>query len=79
MIYVEMMGCKNPDEDIVKGHVVVVKLTVSFETNPPKSRGYKKQQYKDLKESLLSKYASLKMYYFEICSLGFMNEDTTEF
>ena len=69
-----------PDIALCFGNLIIaVELTICFETNFKKSRKYKEDRYKNLKDHLNDRNKELKLYYVEFSSLGFTSADMTEF
>ena len=59
--------------------VVVIELTVCFETNTEKSRLYKQTRYKNLKEQLVTPCNKFEIIFLEITTLGFSKSLYTPF
>ena len=73
----QLFQSQRPDIAIIeKDVIVVIELTVCYETNSTKSREYKKNRYKDLKDQLLVRAKNLKIYYLELTSLGFISKES---
>ena len=53
--------------------VIVLELTVCFETNTVKSRNYKQSRYRELKEELLIACDVFTMTFLEVTTLGFIS------
>ena len=53
--------------------VIVLELTVCFETNTVKSRSYKQSRYRELKEKLLIACDVFTMIFLEVTTLGFIS------
>lgn len=58
-----------------KNRMIVIELTVPYETNSKKSREYKKDRYQNLKENLVNQVDLLEIHFLEITSLGFITKD----
>ena len=62
-----------PDIILYRGNeLTAIELTICFETNIFKSRKYKQNKYREMKSNLINKNQSLKVYYIEVTSLGFI-------
>ena len=61
---------------IIKNNIVVIELTVCFETNTEKSRKYKQDRYKKLKDELLVACEQFEIIYLEFTTLGFISKQS---
>mgnify|MGYP001794852232 FL=1 len=88
-IYIDLPGYNSssclfksyrPDIVIVKDNTaVVIELTVCFETNLIKSRKYKQDRYKNIKNNIINQNMSIKLFCFEVSSIGFISKEVDEF
>ena len=75
----ELFRSKRPDMVLViNDRVIVLELTVCFETNTSKSRHYKKDRYSKLKDELVIKCNTFEVIYIEFTSLGFISKESCE-
>ena len=73
----ELFESQRPDIVLIKGKKIwVVELTVCFETNTKKSRDYKKDRYKTLKNQLNIECEDFVVIYFEVTTLGFISKES---
>ena len=73
----ELFESQRPDIVIVKNKKVwVLELTICFETNTKKSRDYKQDRYKRLKDQLKIDCDEFEVIYFEVTSLGFISKES---
>ena len=56
--------------------VIVIELTVCFETNTEKSRTYKQTRYKYLKDDLVIPCEEFEIIYLEFTTLGFISKNS---
>ena len=56
--------------------IVVIELTVCFDTNTEKSRVYKQTRYQKLKDELLGSCDEFDVLYLEVTTLGFLSKDS---
>ena len=87
-IFADCPGCNYPctsdlfqrsRPDIVvkfNNKVVVIELTVCFDTNTEKSRVYKQTRYKNLKEELLAQCNEFDIIFLEFTTLGFISKNS---
>ena len=61
---------------IIDNKVTVIELTVCFETNTEKSRSYKQNRYKALKDQLLIECDDFELIYLEFTSMGFISKNS---
>ena len=65
---------QRPDIAIkLNGDLIIIELTVCFDTNTHKSRSYKEDRYYKLKENLRNPCNSFEILYVEITTLGFIS------
>ena len=75
----ELFGSKRPDIVIqLENRLIVLELTVCFETNTTKSRNYKKDRYKNLKDDLLVECDVFDIVFIEFTTLGFISTDSQQ-
>ena len=75
----ELFESQRPDIVIVKNKKVwVQELTICFETNTKKSRDYKQDRYKRLKDQLKIDCDEFEVIYFEVTSLGFISKESVK-
>ena len=68
---------KRPDVVVVTGkRVIVLELTVCFDTNTTKSREYKKTRYTNLRDELVIACDTFEVIYLELTCLGFISKDS---
>ena len=66
-----------PDIVVIVGNkVIVIELTVCFETNTEKSRNYKQDRYKSLKDQLLIACEEFELIFIEFTTLGFISKQS---
>ena len=58
-----------------ENQIIAIELTCSFENNIEKSREFKKRQYENLKNKLITPTSNFKLILLEITSLGFTADD----
>ena len=61
---------------IINRKVIVIELTVCFETNTNKSRTYKQTRYANLKDDLLIECEEFEILYLEFTTLGFISKSS---
>ena len=84
-LFVDIDGYRNPAmcfrtmrPDVVlvdHDNMIVMELTVCFETNSIKSREYKKRRYKELKDDSLIHCNKFEIIFIEITTLGFVTNN----
>ena len=75
----ELFESQRPDIVVVKDKKVwVLELTICFETNTQKSRDYKQDRYKRLKDQLKINCDEFEVIYFEVTSLGFISKESAK-
>ena len=89
-LYVDIAGYEYPDTlftssqrpDLVlvtPQKITIIELTVCFETNLIKSRTYKVDRYKHLKENTVNNGKDVELIFVEISSLGFYSDEIRDF
>ena len=69
-----------PDAALIKDNeIIILELTCCFETNFKKSRDFKIEKYRNLKEDLIDQSKKLKKVFIEISPLGFYTKNIIEF
>ena len=61
---------------IADNKVIVIELTVCFETNTEKSRAYKQNRYRTLKDELLINCDEFEILFLEFTTLGFISKNS---
>ena len=84
-LFVDINGYRNPamcfrtmrPDVVLVDHdkMIVMELTACFETNSIKSREYKKQRYKELKDDSLIHCNKFEIIFIEITTLGFVTNN----
>ena len=87
-IFSDCQGCSYPctsdlfqgprPDIVVKLHnkIVVIELTVCFDTNTEKSRTYKKNRYQNLREKLVVQCNEFNVIFLEFTTLGFISKES---
>ena len=61
---------------VIDDKVIVIELTVCFDTNTEKSRNYKQSRYRNLREQLLIAVNNFEVIYLEFTTLGFISKNS---
>ena len=70
---------QRPDVAILDNQsIIVIELTICYETNTKKSREYKINRNKDLKTQLIDPSKKLRVFFVEFTSLGFISKESYE-
>ena len=73
----ELFGSNRPDIVIeIEKRIIVLELTVCFETNTKKSRNYKEDRYKKLEDDLLVEYDAFSIVFIEFTKFGFISKES---
>ena len=73
----ELFSNSRPDAVVKWGNkIFVIELTVCFDTNTKKSRDYKMNRYRNLKDELLIECELFDVIYLEFTTLGFISKDS---
>ena len=73
----ELFQSLRPDIVVTLGNkIVVIELTVCFDTNTTKSRNYKQERYRNLKSQLLVECEEFEIVYLEFTTLGFISKES---
>ena len=73
----EIFEKSRPDIAVVtENKVIVIELTVCFDTNTEKSRLYKQNRYHQLRDELLIPHNDFEIIYLEFSTLGFISKSS---
>ena len=61
---------------LIDSKVIVIELTVCFDTNTEKSRQYKQNRYKNIKGQILIPYKEMEIVFLEFTTLGFISKSS---
>ena len=76
----ECFGSQRPDIVIINGkEVIVIELSVCYETVTEEARNFKKRRYQNLKSDLSIEWEKLNIIYVEITTLGFVSRNIKDF
>ena len=76
----ECFGSQRPDIVIINGkEVIVIELSVCYETRTEEERNFKKRHYQNLKSDLSIEWEKLNIIYVEITTLGFVSRNIKDF
>ena len=74
---VQLFSSSRPDAAVTVGNkIYVIELTVCFDTNTKKSREYKMNRYKKLKDELVVECEVFEVIYIEFTTLGFISKES---
>ena len=76
----EFFGSQRPDIVIINGkEVIVIELSVCYETRTKEARNFKKRRYQNLKSDLSIEWEKLNIIHVEITTLGFVSRNIKDF
>ena len=76
----ECFGSQRPDIVIINGkEVIVIELSVCYETRTEEARHFKKRRNQNLKSDLSIEWEKLNIIYLEITTLGFVSRNIKDF
>ena len=76
----ECFGLQRPDIVIInRKEVIVIQLSVCYETHTEEARKFKKRRYRNLKSDLSIEWEKLNIIYVEITTLGFVSRNIKDF
>ena len=76
----ECFGSQRLDIVIINGkEVIVIELSVCYETRTEEARNFKKRRYQNLKSDLSIEWEKLNIIYVEITTLGFVSRNIKDF
>ena len=76
----ECFAWQHPDIVIINGkEVIVIELSVCYETRTEEARNFKKRRYQNIKSDLSIEWAKLNIIYVEITTLGSISRNIKDF
>ena len=76
----ECFGSQRPDIVIINGkELIVIELSVCYETRTEEARNFKKRRYQSFKSDLSIEWEKLNIIYVEITTLGFVSRNIKDF
>ena len=73
-------GSQHPDIVIINGkEVIVIELSVCYETHTEEARNFNKRHHQNLKSDLSINWEKLKIIFVEITTLGFVSRNIKDF
>ena len=76
----ECFASQHPDIVIINGkEVIVIELSVCYETRAEEARNFKKRRYQNIKSDLSIEWGKLNIIYVEITTLGSISRNIKDF